>query len=373
MSRTGRAAPARGAPLVMMGLLVAGWIAGRALTWESPFTAPAAQLASSTLGPRIAAAGPAPLPMREAKTPPMPVSAAPPAIGWAPRTAAGAGSRAGRSGPRSALARRQAGPFAMRAAVPSPGAPAAPRAAESQGHPPFLAATAHAPAAPPRAGRWSLDAWGFWREGSNAAPVSQGRVPIYGASQAGALLQYRLAPGSGRDPRLHLRGYKALVRRGESEVALGASVRPLARVPLRVFGEVRFTDGAFRSELRPAVFAVTELPPIALPLGARLEAYAQGGWVGGAGDTPFADGQASLTREVGALGQATDDAVRLSLGAAAWGGAQEDAQRVDVGPTLRLDMRVGDVPARLSLDWRERVGGDAGPDSGLAVTLSTRF
>jgi hypothetical protein len=85
------------------------------------------------------------------------------------------------------------------------------------------------------------------------------------------------------------------------------------------------------------------------------------------------DGQASVTRKVDAVARATGDDLQLSLGAATWGGAQQDAQRLDVGPTMRLDLTVGDVPARISIDWRGRVGGQAGPDSGLAATLSARF
>ena len=65
--------------------------------------------------------------------------------------------------------------------------------------------------------------------------------------------------------------------------------------------------------------------------------------------------------------------MRLSLGAGSWGGIQRDASRLDVGPTLRLDLTVGEVPARVSVDWRERVAGDAAPESGVAATLSTRF
>lgn len=126
-----------------------------------------------------------------------------------------------------------------------------------------------------------MDGWAFWRQGSNAAPISQGRVPIYGASQVGAVLQYRLAPEAQRDPRIYARAYRALVRRGESELAVRASVRPLAKIPVRVAGEVCFTDAAFSNEVRPSAYAVTELAPIALPCGAQIEAYGQAGWVGG--------------------------------------------------------------------------------------------
>ncbi len=241
-------------------------------------------------------------------------------------------------------------------------APAAPSA-------PFLPPGLPLPVAAP-SGRWSLDTWAFWRQGSSAAPVSQGHVPVYGASQAGAVLQYRLAPSSGLDPRLYVRAYRALVTRGENEIAAGASLRPLARVPVRVTGEARYTDAAFFSTFRPAAYAVTEIPPLRLPLGAQGEVYAQGGWVGGPGATPFADAQASVTRSVPLVARLTDERLRLSFGAGAWGGAQKDARRADIGPTLRLDTRLGKVPARIAVDWRLRVAGDAAPGSGVAVTVS---
>jgi len=366
----------------MIGLLLAGWIGARALVWENPFAA-AEALIPAALGPLAEAGGPAVAPGAAARTSAGATDAASPrraGQSFPTRPARGDGSLmllgsglALGMDPQRAAAHQllwRAGMRTVLAPVAEPGA----LAGEAGDAPaPFLPAAAAAQAGGTRAGRWSLDAWGFWRQGSDAAPISQGRVPIYGASQVGALLQYRLAPGSARDPRLHARAYRALVRRGESEVALGASARPLGRVPVRVFGELRLTDGAFRTQARAAAFAVTELPPIALPLGARLETYAQGGWVGGIDDTLFADGQASVTREVGAIARASDNALRFSLGAAAWGGAQEGAHRVDLGPTMRLDLTVGEVPARLSLDWRERVEGDAGPESGVAVTLSTSF
>lgn len=239
------------------------------------------------------------------------------------------------------------------------------------GRAPPLAATATPPS--DRADRWSLDAWAFWRQGSNAAPISQGRVPVYGADQAGAVLQYRLAPASQRDPRAYARAYRALVQQGESELALGLSARPVGKVPLRAAAELRYTESPFSTVVRPAAYVVSEFALLALPYGTRLEAYGQAGWVGGDQATAFADGQASLTREVRILAARSHQALRLSVGAGAWGGAQKGAERIDIGPTLRLDLTLGKVPARVSVDWRERVGGQAGPDSGLAATVSTRF
>ncbi|MCL9983771.1 MAG: hypothetical protein NBV60_11515, partial [Erythrobacter sp.] len=355
---------ARGTPLAMMGLVLTVWIGGRAAVWESPFPAPAS-LIPAAISP-LAKAAPPPR-----QSVPGQIASRAPGSAAPVRIAATSGGRGARSDgtfallgsgfavgmdPQYAAAHQYLWHAALRAPLSAPVRPAAFGGADADDEPPFLAP---APAQA-KVGRWSLDGWGFWRQGSDAAPISQGRVPIYGASQIGAVLNYRLAPANARDPRLFVRAYKALVRRGETEVALGASARPLPRVPVRVFGELRYTQGAFRSEARPAAYAVTELAPLALPLGTQLEVYAQGGWVGGSDATLFADGQASLTREVGQVAEATDNAMRLSLGAGAWGGAQEGAHRVDLGPTMRLDVRLGAVPARVSLDWRERVEGDAG-------------
>ena len=389
----------RGGPLVMLVLLIGGWCGARAMWWENPFaTGPAAAAAPAPAaaaaifpGPpspyRLAALawGAAPIDLARARVllvlqrellaaadaaasartgavvlpprPPLPVRARGPAS----TTRAEVTRLAGLDG--SPQWRMAAGPAA--GAARGDGVPPSPP-------PPFLPPALPLPVtAPP--GRWSLDGWAFWRQGSSAAPVSQGRVPVYGASQAGAGLQYRLAPASGHDPRLYARAYRALVTLGENELAAGASLRPLARLPVRVAGEVRYTDAAAFSTFRPAAYAVTELAPLRLPFGAQGEVYAQGGWVGGPGSTAFADAQASVTRSLPVVAHLTDERLRLSLGAGAWGGAQKGAQRADIGPTLRLDTRLGKVPTRIAVDWRLRVAGDAAPGSGVAVTVSAGF
>ncbi|HSJ78345.1 MAG TPA: hypothetical protein VK913_06360 [Erythrobacter sp.] len=377
MTATVPATRSRGGPLLMLALLLTAWTGVRAVWWENPFAAIGDALGQSFAAAPVMPSASDAMPETLAIVPPG--AAAPlalPAVTMGLRGASLTGTAlAAQGGPQLAAAHHLLWYAAMR--DPAPRAGYADWASSGQAAPsprdpaPVLAGLP--PASPRAADRWTLDSWAFWRQGSNAAPVSQGRVPIYGASQAGAVLQYRLAPEAARDPRLYARAYRALVRRGESELALGASARPLPQVPVRLAGEVRFTDGAFTNTVRPSAYAVTELAPLPLPLGTQLEAYGQAGWVGGPGATGFADGQASLTGEVRQFAALTDNAARLSVGAAAWGGAQRDAQRIDVGPTMRIDLTVGEVPARFSLDWRERVGGDAGPGSGLAATISTRF
>lgn len=372
----------RGGPLLTLVAVFAGWGVLRAAAWENPFAPPVAALEHGASGLAYAPRSLADPYLLAAFTSPNAAEGAAVSNPSAPRRA----RPLARGAPRSARsAARQAPPGPDHSVLSGPRLPDArespwrspppPSAQQSDGRSPegFEQEAPFAPRRPLAAGRWSLDAWGFWRQGSDAAPVSQGRVPIYGASQAGAVLQYRLAPASRRDPRLYARAYRALVKGGESELAIGASLRPLVGLPLRLAGEGRFTDTPFGSEVRPAAYAVTEINPVSLPLGTRLEIYGQSGWVGGRGRTPFADGQASLTRDLPFAGRLSKDAVRISIGAGAWGGAQKDAQRLDVGPTLRADVGIGGFPARLSVDWRARVAGDAAPGSGVAATLSAGF
>jgi hypothetical protein len=385
--RVGHHVRTKGSPLVMLGLLLAGWCGVRVMWWEYPF-APAAQAYTTQPQPARSEGPPAWAEFAPfARYVPLPETP----FAWvAPSSAFMHGAGAGLWRPATApVTTRYAG--ARGAAVPAPATIWLPGAlagfslppGERRGAaalspderapsppPPFLPPSLAA-AAPP--GRWSLDGWAFWRQGSDAAPVSQGRVPVYGASQSGTILQYRLAPASRYDPRLYLRAYRALVVNGENEFALGTSLRPLAAVPLRVAGEVRYTDAAFGTAVRPAGYVVTELPPVRLPYGTQLEAYGQGGWVGGPASTWFADGQASVTGPIRLVDRLSRNALNLSLGAAVWGGAQKDAERLDIGPTLRLDMKLGKMPTRVTVDWRQRVAGDASPDSGVAATLSTQF
>lgn len=218
------------------------------------------------------------------------------------------------------------------------------------------------------AARWSLDAWAFWRDGSHRLSSDAGRSPVYGASQLGAVMRYRLAPSSSHDPRAYVRAYKALVTDGESELAAGLSARPVGQLPLRAHAELRATRFARSTEIRPAAFVTTELPQKELGLGVRGEVYAQAGYVGGEGATAFADGQLHLMKGVSEF-----DLGKISVGGASWAGAQEGSNRLDIGPSMRLDIEVGGTPARVSVDWRERVAGNAEPGSGVAVTLSTRF
>jgi hypothetical protein len=196
--------------------------------------------------------------------------------------------------------------------------------------------------------------------------------PSYGRSQAGGVIRYSLAPASPLRPQVYLRASAALTGAQEQEVAAGVSARPLTGLPLRLAVEARVGETARGTRLRPAAFAVTEFPPVRLPLGMRAEAYAQAGYVGGDYATAFVDGQARVERPLLRSSQ-----TELSAGAGAWGGAQRDAARFDVGPTVAVSFRLGPRSfggrGRVAVDYRFRVAGDAAPKSGPALTLSAGF
>lgn len=215
--------------------------------------------------------------------------------------------------------------------------------------------------------RWSADAWLLLRSGGGAASAGPS-VATYGASQVGAVLRYRLWPGNAHRPTGYVRVSAALNGSGEREAALGVSVRPLTALPVFVAGEGRVGHLSGRIVVRPAVMAVTELPPITLPMNARAEFYVQGGYVGGQGATPFIDGQLRIDRRVARAG-----AVEVRAGGGAWGGAQRGAGRLDLGPAVTLQAALGPAAMRLGLDWRFRLMGDAEPASGPALTISAGF
>lgn len=215
--------------------------------------------------------------------------------------------------------------------------------------------------------RWSADAWALVRSGGGVASAGPS-FGTYGASQVGAVLRYRPWPGNPHRLTSYVRGSAALNGSGEREAALGLSVRPIGALPVFVAGEGRVSRLSGLTVVRPAVMAVTELPPIDLPKGARAEFYLQGGYVGGLGATPFIDGQLRIDRRIARVGP-----IEMRAGGGAWGGAQRGAGRLDLGPAITLQVARGVAAMRLGLDWRFRLMGAAAPASGPALTISAGF
>jgi hypothetical protein len=253
--------------------------------------------------------------------------------------------------------------------LPLPAGLVAPRQAAPPQLAPLPAPFTPALPAPGRAGRWSGDGWLMLRQGSGGALTAGATPAAYGASQAGAVLRYRLAPARKLAPQAYVRLAAALNAPADKELAAGLSARPLVRVPLRAMAELRVSEQSGQTRLRPAALVVTEIRPIDLPHQVRAEFYGQAGYVSGRNATAFADGQARLDKQVATLGKA-----QLRAGAGVWGGAQKGAARLDLGPSATLGVPMGEGgSARLGLDYRIRAAGEARPGSGLALTLSAGF
>ena len=410
MSRTGipagKRAAKRGQPLLVLTMLLFAWVAARAAVWEMP------DADAEWAGARHATAGAADRPRRLARALPQvsPSRAA-------SATKADLTAPHKREEPQPALQDPAPKPWPGGAADPAPPtplttpptvplngplptpSPLAPRVAA--GHQMlWLAAVARLPlpsmlfdrrdnvaGGPSQDGagqrgisdkpvavrdssprRWSGDGWLLLRRGETGPARNGFAAPSYGASQIGAVLRYRLAPGNARKPSLYLRAAAAVRTPHDAEVAAGLSARLFSRIPLVAMAEIRASRPSGAVKLRPAAALVSEFPPLDLPHGLRAEAYAQAGYVGGDGRGAFADGQLHLLRRIARIG-----GLELRAGGAAWGGAQSGASRVDIGPSASLGLPIGPANARVSADWRFRIAGSAVPGSGPAVTLSAGF
>lgn len=332
----------RGRPLRFVAIVVAGWTGLRiAMLW------PAAHPALSA-APRIAS-----------------VASTPPLMAPLPAPAAT------RAAPHRLLRQWQR-PF-LRPVAPAllPEAPARVKTQPaSLTPPPFALARARLGAGqdrfavpiwtrPAQARRWLASSWLVLRpgQGIGSAPTAS----QLGGSQYGLRLRYGL--GSGRHLAVYGRVAGPLQGRG-AEAALGLEWQPGA-APVRVAIEQRAgLDGMPGGQ---GLGIVTGIDPRNLA-GFRLEAYGQAGLVVRRRSDPYADGALRIT-----LPLATGRRAAVTIGAGLWGAAQREAQRLDIGPTLVATLPIGKAGARLALDWRQRVAGQARPGSGVALTLGSDF
>jgi hypothetical protein len=382
-----RLRPRRGQPLIALGAVLLGWVGLRAALWEEialpALPAPVAEAVARVLPPvtqREALAAPpgaAAVASTVRTPPPAPVPVAPPpALIAAPPPAslpaplpefAPVGGGGGAETARVAAAHQLAW-MAGVAQLPLPRFVMDRLSATNRSAALMPAEARQARVAPLSAKRWSVDGWLLLREGGVGATAAGLPSPSYGASQAGAVIRYRLAPASAHRPALYLRATSAVQAPRGEELALGLSARPLTRVPLALQAELRATQQASGTTWRPAVGAVTELPRFNLPAGLTGEVYGQAGYVGGPGASAFVDGQLRIERRLTRLGRG-----ELRAGLGAWGGAQKGANRIDIGPSATLDFPLGAGQGRVSADWRLRAAGNAAPNSGPAITLSAGF
>lgn len=206
---------------------------------------------------------------------------------------------------------------------------------------------------------WSASAWFVARGGSSTTSAPAGGQ--LGGSQAGARLAYLLSPS------LRLAAFARVTSplQGKGrEAALGLEWQP-TRAPVRLVAERRFGLDGTRGG--PGLALVAGVYREMMPK-TRVDAYGQAGAIHRGRLEPYADGAIRITRDAGDLGRA-----RLSLGVGAWGGAQRDATRLDLGPTAALTVPVAGKNLRVAVDWRQRVAGNVRPGSGPALTVGMDF
>ena len=217
--------------------------------------------------------------------------------------------------------------------------------------------------------RWSASAWLALRQGNGVTPVQAGPRSdslggSLGGSQTGLRLAYRL------DPSGHWRGFARIVSTGRAmrgaEGAIGVEWQPLQRLPLRLIAERRAPLFGTGGRSAMAAYAVAGVDDRRLSGSFRLDGYAAAGVIGTVNRDMFAETALRIHRPLLRAGP-----LHVDAGLGAWGAAQPGLRRVDVGPMLSI--RHDASPLRLTLDWRQRIAGQAAPGSGPALTLASDF
>ena len=357
MSRT-----VSGRPVRFFVVLMGGWTlvrlgsAANSMFWpasppqSSPATqeTPSARPISST-GERMTVAPASPLMLKNMQ------------VLTTPTLAPTAGTSHRKPAPFPARPAHDASPNLLAPAGPKP--TAIPHPGPQQGETPLASGVPLAPPGQHGSDRWRGSGWLFWRDGSasRANIVTAGRL---GGSQAGLRLDYDLTPGSAGRAAAYARATAALNRPASPEGALGIAWQPSRAIPVSIAAERRIALGKGARDAN-ALLAVGGFGPTPVISGVEAEAYAQAGMVGFHRRDLFADGKFSLLSPISRL--------PLRLGASLSGGAQPGVGRLDVGPEVQLRIPLPQAAARLSIEWRERVAGEASPPSGLAVTLGADF
>ncbi len=253
-------------------------------------------------------------------------------------------------------------PFSGDAVPPEP----APMQLASTAMPPSHGASPTSPAdptAPPllrKSNRLELSSWAMMRgkPGDILGPNSLAATgATLGGSQAGARVTYWATPHLAAS--LRLSSPIGGARGGEA--GLGVRFRPWLSVPFAITAERRQRFGRAGGRNDFALFAEGGLWGKPMPMGFRLDAYAQAGVVGIKSHDLFGDGAFTLTRPLWR---------NISAGFGVWGGAQPHLYRIDAGPRLTIAMRRG---IRIHADYRQRLRGTAFPSSGPAVTIAGDF
>jgi hypothetical protein len=212
--------------------------------------------------------------------------------------------------------------------------------------------------------RVSVYAYGFWR--ASGTPVRSGLAPApqYGGSQAGLIAKWDPIGAAQVGPALLVRTSFA-PSGNQREIAMGITWQAIKDIPVSLTVERRFRwpePDAFSGYLSGGIDNVKLVGP------AKLQVFAQGGYLAGKSKTGFFDIQSRANLPVADIGK-----TQLFAGTGIWAGGQRGGSRLDIGPSFETVIPVAQTSLRLSADWRFRVAGRASPASGPTLTVSSGF
>lgn len=331
-----------GRPLRFLGIVLSGWIGMRAIAiyraGDLPLAGPVEHLVAALAIGR-ADASVATFPIPAARDTPRQGRTIRPAIGPTPV---------------AALPPARATPDSRHL----PGTLPAPTPTPSGATPALLPLAMPLSPAPPARSRLTGSAWGIAR-GGGIGQASGGQL---GGSQVGLRLTYAL--DRSRRVALAARLSTPLGTRG-AEAALGLDWQP-TRLPVHIVAERRIALDGGRGATMLGV--IGGFGPSSLAGRVTAEGYGQAGMIARDGTQAFVDGALRIAHPIAASGK-----TRIDLGLGSWGGAQRGAARLDIGPSLGIVLPVARHRLRLTADWRQRIAGDARPDSGPALSIGTDF
>jgi hypothetical protein len=216
----------------------------------------------------------------------------------------------------------------------------------------------------PGARRLNFYAYSFWRAGAfhnNAAPAAQ-----YGGSQSGLIATYRLTaqdhPDLAAIVRVATSPRQSQNQPPENEVAIGLRWRPIKKLPVTVSAERRLRTN---SADQTALYVAGSLDKLSLDNNVTARGFVQAGIVPDKNPNIFYDASMRLEHTLLRIPNA-----ELHVGTGIWSGGQRGAARIDVGPSIGMNLS---KRIDISADWRFRVAGNARPGNGPAVTISAGF
>jgi hypothetical protein len=214
--------------------------------------------------------------------------------------------------------------------------------------------------------RWAASSWLFVRPGGGSRANGLAGQSLLGGSQAGGRVAYRL------DGPRRIEAFGRITtagRRGDGvEGAVGIAVRPANEIPIQIAVERRAAIAGPGGRNAFAAYASGGVSDVALAAGWRLDGYGAAGIVGARRRDAFAEGSVDASRRIARLGSA-----RLYAGGTMAGAVQPGASRLDVGPALTARLSPNGGNARIAIDYRARVAGNAEPASGITLTLAADF